>query len=159
MAKKKNKKKNKSKQIDKQREYQQYVNSKLPKINYVKNCVWAFMVGGLICTIAQWVFNILKDFGVKEDEAATFTVIIMILASAILTGVGIYDKIGKRAGAGSIVPITGFANSVVAPAMEFKREGYVMGVGAKMFSMAGPVLVYGFGSSVMVGLIYYFIGK
>lgn len=115
------------------------------------------MVGGLICTIAQAVFNILKKFGVKEEEAATFTVIIMVLASAILTGVGIYDKIGKRAGAGSIVPITGFANSIVAPAMEFKREGYVLGVGAKMFSIAGPVLVYGFGSSVIVGLVYYFL--
>lgn len=150
-------KKKKKKNIDKKKEYQQYVNTKLPKINYVKNCVWAFMVGGLICTIAQAVFNILKKFGVKEEEAATFTVIIMILASAILTGVGIYDKIGKRAGAGSIVPITGFANSIVAPAMEFKREGYVLGVGAKMFSIAGPVLVYGFGSSVIVGLVYYFL--
>lgn len=155
---KKRKKKNKM-NIDKQQEYQQYVNSKLPKINYVKNCVWAFMVGGAICTLAQGVFNLLKYYGIKEDESATYTVIIMILASAILTGVGVYDKIGKRAGAGSIVPITGFANSVVAPAMEFKREGYIMGVGAKMFSMAGPVLVYGFGSSVIVGLIYYFLGK
>lgn len=146
-------------QVSKEKEYKEYVNKKVPKPNYLKNSLWAFLVGGLICTFAQFVLNTLKDFGLNKTDANTVTVIIMVFLGAFLTGLGIYDKLGKKAGAGSIVPISGFANSIVAPAMEFKREGYVLGVGAKMFSLAGPVLVYGFGSSVIIGLLYYFLTR
>lgn len=146
-------------QVSKEKEYKEYVNKKIPKPNYLKNSLWAFFVGGLICTFAQFIFNTLKASGLNKTDANTVTVIIMVFLGAFLTGLGIYDKLGKRAGAGSIVPISGFANSIVAPAMEFKREGYVLGVGAKMFSLAGPVLVYGFGSSVIIGLLYYFLTR
>lgn len=145
--------------VSKEKEYKEYVNKKVPKPNYFKNSLWAFFVGGAICTFAQFVLNTLKDFGLNKTDANTVTVIIMVFLGAFLTGLGIYDKLGKRAGAGSIVPISGFANSIVAPAMEFKTEGYVLGVGAKMFSLAGPVLVYGFGSSVIIGLLYYFLTR
>jgi len=137
-----------------QKDYQQYVNKKAPKPNYIKNCIWAFMVGGLICTLGQAISNTFVNFGLDKKSVASATAIVLVFLGAFLTGLGIYDKIGKRAGAGSIVPITGFANSIVSPAMEFKREGYVFGVAAKMFIIAGPVLVYGFGSSILVGLIY-----
>jgi len=141
--------------VRKEEEYKEYVKSKVPKPNYIKNCLWAFFIGGAICTFAQFILNILKDLGLNKNDSGTVTTIIMIFLGAFLTGLGIYDKLGKRAGAGSIVPITGFANSIVSPAMEFKREGYVLGVAAKMFSVAGPVLVYGFTSSVIIGLLYY----
>ncbi|HZJ82477.1 MAG TPA: stage V sporulation protein AC [Clostridia bacterium] len=148
----------KQKKINK--EYQDYANSISPKSNIVKNCIMAFWVGGLICTIGQLLNNIAKNYyNMSKEDASAFTSILLILASALLTGLGLYEKIGKRAGAGSIVPITGFANSIVAPAMEFKREGYVLGVGAKLFSIAGPVLVYGISASVIVGLIKYFFIK
>ena len=97
-------------------------------------------------------------FDLNADELSAFTVIIMILIGGILTGFGVYDVIGKHAGAGSIVPITGFANSIVSPAMEFKREGYIMGIGAKLFSIAGAVLVYGITTAVIASIIYYFFG-
>lgn len=145
--------------VSKEKEYKEYVNKKVPKPSYLKNSMWAFLVGGAICTFAQFVLNTFKDFGLNKTDANTVTVIIMVFLGAFLTGLGIYDKLGKKAGAGSIVPISGFANSIVAPAMEFKREGYVLGVGAKMFSLAGPVLVYGFGSSVIIGLLYYFLNR
>ncbi|MDK2919728.1 MAG: stage sporulation protein [Candidatus Petromonas sp.] len=145
--------------ISKEQEYNEYVKKKVPKPNYLKNSIWAFFVGGMICTIAQFILNTFQDFGISKTDSNTITVIIMVFLGAFLTGLGIYDKIGKRAGAGSIVPITGFANSIVSPAMEFKREGYVFGVGSKMFSLAGPVLVYGFGSSVAIGLLYFFLSK
>ena len=120
----------------------------------------AFLVGGLICTIGQVISNIAKNYyNMNTEEASATTSISLILIAAILTGLGLYEKIGKRAGAGSVVPITGFSNSIVSPAMEHKREGYVMGIGAKMFSIAGPVLVYGVSASVIVGLINYFFIK
>lgn len=147
------------KKVSKEKEYKEYVNQKVPKPNYIKNCIWAFLVGGLICTIAQIIMNSLKGYGLNKTDANTVTVIIMVFLGAFLTGLGLYDKLGKKAGAGSIVPISGFANSIVSPAMEFKREGYILGIGAKMFSLAGPVLVYGFGSSVIIGLLYYFFNR
>ncbi|MTI66033.1 MAG: stage V sporulation protein AC [Firmicutes bacterium] len=140
-----------------QKDYKNYVDGIVPKPTYLKNCIWAFIIGGLICTFGQFITELVMNYGLNKKEAATATPIILIFLGAFFTGLGLYDRLGKFAGAGSIVPITGFANSIVSPAMEFKREGYVLGVAAKMFSIAGPVLVYGFGSSVIVGIIYYFI--
>ena len=134
--------------------YAELVKRMMPKSEMGKGLWRAFFVGGLICALGQMItdfFSYKLEWGMQT--AATGTSICLIFLSALLTGLGIYDRIGKYAGAGSIVPITGFANSVVAPAMEFRREGLVMGVGAKMFTLAGPVLVYGIGSSIIVGLI------
>lgn len=128
-----------------------------PKPNLLKNCILAFIIGGLICDIGQLVLNILTNMGYGKDEASIFTTIIMIFIGALLTGLGVYDRIASFGGAGTVVPITGFSNSIVSPAIEFKKEGYVFGVGAKMFTIAGPVLVYGITSSVVIGLLYYFV--
>ena len=129
-----------------------------PKPRIVRNCIRAFLVGGAICTLGQLVMYLLTQYDIPKDEVAAATSIIMVFLGGLLTGVGIYDKIANYAGAGTVVPITGFANAVVSPAIEFKKEGYVFGVAAKMFTIAGPVLVYGIGSSVIVGLVYYIIG-
>ncbi|QAT39477.1 stage V sporulation protein AC [Clostridium sp. JN-9] len=130
-----------------------------PKTKTVKNCFNAFIVGGLICDIGQFFNNIYLNFGVPKDDVGTYVSITMVFLGALLTGMGIYDKIADFAGAGTVVPITGFSNSIVSPAMEFKKEGFVFGVGAKMFTIAGPVLVYGISSSVVVGIIYFLITK
>lgn len=135
--------------------YQQLVQQYTPKPTIAKNIVMAFVVGGIICAIGQVVINFFVTVGLTRVEASTMATATMIFLGALLTGLGIYDEIGKVGGAGSIVPVTGFANSIVAPAMEFKREGYVLGVGAKLFTVAGPVLVYGITTSVVVGLIYF----
>lgn len=142
------------KPINTQKEYQQYVNKKSPNSPIIKNCFNAFWVGGLICTIGQFIMEICKYRGIDNEISATITSIILIFLSAFLTGLNIFNKIGKFAGAGSLIPITGFANSIVSPAMEYKSEGYVMGVGAKMFTVAGPVLVYGISTSILVGIVY-----
>ncbi len=148
----------KKNQTQKKKEYQKHVEQKAPKPNYVRNCIWAFFVGGIICSIGQFVHNNVEDLlGLTHLAATNVTTLVMIGLGAFFTGIGVYDKLGKHAGAGSIVPITGFANSIVSPAMEFKREGFVFGVAARMFNLAGPVLVYGITSSVIVGLIYYLI--
>lgn len=126
----------------------------MPKSNTVSQCFRAFLVGGIICCIGQLVHDLGSIwFSLDQAGLSSFTAIVMVFLGSTLTGLGIYDKIGSFAGAGSIVPITGFANSIVSPAMEFKREGYVMGVGAKLFSIAGPVLVYGISASILVGLL------
>ncbi|MCC3869385.1 stage V sporulation protein AC [Terrisporobacter mayombei] len=139
-------------------EYKQYVEKMSPKPTYLKNCIMAFLVGGLICCIGQGINDIyMKIINLDELAAASATSMSLIFLGAFLTGLGVYDLIGKRAGAGSIIPITGFANSIVSPAMEFKKEGYVTGVGANLFKIAGPVLVYGISSSIICGLLYYFI--
>jgi stage V sporulation protein AC len=138
-----------------QQAYQEKIKRVAPKPNIIKNSVWAFVVGGLICTFGQFVQEFLIGTGLSKQDAAGPTAVILIFLAALLTGIGVYDELGKRAGAGSIVPITGFANSVVAPAMEFKREGYVLGVGARMFIIAGPVIVYGTAASVIIGFIYW----
>ncbi|NLL70075.1 MAG: stage V sporulation protein AC [Epulopiscium sp.] len=137
--------------------YQKRVEEVSPKSNLLVNCAWAFLVGGLICTFGQIITNIVKNLGYTRDEAAMITSIVLVFIGAFLTGLNLYDRIGKYAGAGSIIPITGFANSIVSPAMEFKKEGYIFGLGAKMFTVAGPVLVYGLLASVIVGLYYYLI--
>lgn len=128
-----------------------------PKSNILRDCFRAFIVGGIICDIGQFFMNFYLDLGLSVEDTGAYVAITMIFIGALLTGIGIYDKIGDFAGAGSVVPITGFANSIVSPAMEFKKEGFIFGVGAKMFIIAGPVLVYGIGSSIIVGIIYYFI--
>ena len=134
--------------------YQEYVNQKSPNSPILKNCFNSFWVGGLICLIGQFIIEICKYNGLDTTASGTIVSISLIFLSAFLTSLNIFNKIGKFAGAGSLVPITGFANSIVSPAMEYKSEGYVMGVGAKMFTVAGPVLVYGISTSVIVGLLY-----
>lgn len=138
--------------------YLNYVKSVCPKTKEVRSLLRAFLVGGIICCIGQGVRLVLETFlGLSGDELAAYVSMVMIFTGAFLTGLGVYDRIGKFAGGGSIVPITGFANSVVSPAMEFKTEGYVYGVAAKMFIIAGPIIVFGVASSVAVGILY-FIG-
>ncbi|HZJ99586.1 MAG TPA: stage V sporulation protein AC [Tissierellaceae bacterium] len=134
-------------------EYQKFAEKKIPKPTYIKNIFFAFLIGGTICTIGQFFSNYLTNLGFNEKMAGTGTSIIMVFLGAFLTGIGVYDKIGKVAGAGAAVPITGFANSMVAPAMEFKSEGFIFGVASKMFIIAGPVIVYGVGSSIIVGIL------
>ena len=141
--------------LDTQKNYQEYVNQKSPNSPILKNCFNAFWVGGLICSIGQVIFSICLYKGLDEVSSGTIVSIILIAISAFLTALNIFNKIGKIAGAGSLVPITGFANSIVAPAMEYKSEGYIMGVGAKMFTVAGPVLVYGISTSIIVGIVYF----
>jgi len=138
-------------------EYQELAKKMTPKPTILKNIILAFLVGGLICAFGQLCINIFVQLGLAREDASTATTAFLILLGALLTGLGIYDEIGKYAGAGSIVPVTGFANSIVSPALEFKREGYVMGVGAKLFTVAGPVLVYGITSSIVIGIIAYFL--
>lgn len=140
------------------REFQTISKEMAPKPKYFKNIILAFIVGGIICTIGQFILNMLLKFGVDEESAKQWLPIIMIFIGALLTGFGVYDKIASFAGAGTVVPITGFSNAVVSPAIEFKKEGFVFGVAAKMFTIAGPVLVYGIGTSVIIGLVYYVLG-
>ena len=142
------------KPINTQKEYQEYVDKKSPNSPILKNCLNSFLVGGLICTIGQFIMEICKYRGLDNDISSTITSIILIFLSAFLTALNVFNKIGKFAGAGSLIPITGFANSIVSPAMEYKSEGYVMGVGAKVFTVAGPVLVYGISTSIIVGIVY-----
>lgn len=141
----------------KEAEYQELIQQLRPKPPVVKNALAAFAVGGFICAFAQAINNVIIQTGLPQKEAGTVVVIIMIFLGALLTGLGVYDNIGKFSGAGSIIPITGFANAIVSSAMEWKREGYLFGVAAKMFTIAGPVLVYGILSSVVIGIVYYFL--
>ena len=143
------------KPLDTQKSYQEYVDQKSPNSPILKNCFNAFWVGGLICSIGQVIMDICKYNGLDTQTSGTVVSIILIGLSALLTGLNIFNKIGKFAGAGSLIPITGFANSIVSPAMEYKSEGYVMGVGGKMFTVAGPVLVFGISASIIVGIIYF----
>ena len=140
--------------LESKQTYQEYVEKKSPNSPILKNCFNAFWVGGLICTIGQIISNICKERGFDIATSSTIVSIILIGISAFLTGLNLFNKIGKFAGAGSLIPITGFANSIVSPAMEYKSEGYVMGVGGKMFTVAGPVLVFGISASILVGIIY-----
>lgn len=138
-------------------QFETMVNKTVPKSTLFKDCIRAFVVGGLICDVGQLFMNLFLQYGVPEDQVGVYVATVMVFFGAFFTGIGVYDDLGKFAGAGSVVPITGFANSIVSPAMEFKKEGYILGVGAKMFIIAGPVLVYGISSSIIVGIIYYFI--
>lgn len=139
------------------RQFQKLVQKNAPKPPIIKNVLWAFFVGGGICVVGQAIQSyFINVWGFTLKEAAGPTASALVFLGALFTGLGVYDELGKRAGAGSIVPITGFANSIVAPALEFKREGYVFGIGAKMFVIAGPVIVYGLATAVIVGIIRYF---
>lgn len=141
------------------KEYRKLVGERAPKSKALTQCVGAFTVGGLISVLGQGLKNLfVYAFGASDEAAGAWTSITLIALSAFLTGIGVYDKIAKFAGAGSVVPITGFANSIVSPAMEYKSEGLILGTGAKLFTIAGPVLVYGIGASVLVGLVYALIG-
>ena len=141
------------KDIETKQEYLDYVDKKSPNSPILRNCFNAFWVGGLICSIGQIIFDFCKYKGLEETACSTIVSVTLIGLAALLTALNIFNKIGKFAGAGSLVPITGFANSIVSPAIEYKSEGYVMGVGSKMFTVAGPVLVYGISASVIVGII------
>ncbi|MDR1616836.1 MAG: stage V sporulation protein AC [Syntrophomonadaceae bacterium] len=138
-------------------DYKTQVEQIKPQPKLLKNCVWAFATGGFICLLAQIIFNYLLASGLDKIQAGNSVSIIMIFLGALLTGLGVYDKIVEKAGAGAIVPITGFANAIVASAMEFKHEGYIFGVGSKIFSVVGPTLLFGFVFSVLIGLIKVFI--
>ena len=140
-------------QIQTQKQYSDYVDKKSPNSPIVKNCFNAFWVGGLICALGQIIVDYCMYRGMDNTSASTIASIALIAISAILTGLNVFNRIGKFAGAGSLVPITGFANSIVSPAIEYKSEGYVMGVGGKMFTVAGPVLVFGISTSVIIGII------
>ena len=138
-----------------QREYQKLVEDMMPKSPIWKNCLKAFVIGGLICALGQAILNLYQALGIDEEKSATATSMTLVALSALLTGLSLYDNIAKHAGAGTLVPITGFANAVSSAAIEFKTEGFVLGVGAKMFTIAGPVIVYGVSASVIYGLVYW----
>ena len=126
-----------------------------PKSPVLRDCVNAFWIGGLICAIGQAFINLYTGLGLEQQEAGTAASMTLVALSALLTGLSLYDNIAKHAGAGTLVPITGFANAIASPAIEFKTEGFILGVGAKMFTIAGPVIVYGVSASVVYGLIYW----
>ena len=139
------------------KEYNAYVEAKAPKSPILKDCMRAFLVGGLICSVGQFIFEFCTFKGLDQTSASTIVSICLIGLSAFLTALNIFNKIGKFAGGGSIVPITGFSNSITSPALEFKHEGIVYGVFVKMFTIAGPVIVTGVVASFIVGVIYLFI--
>lgn len=136
-------------------DYSKMTDKASPNSPILLNCIKAFLIGGGICLIGQLLNFLFESLGLHEKEVKLATPAIIIIATAILTGIGIFDKIARHAGAGTIVPITGFANSVVSPALEFQHEGFVLGTASQMFSIAGPVIVYGVGSSFIYGLIIY----
>lgn len=139
------------------KQYRDLSEKSAPKSPLIKNIAFAFLIGGSICTLGQGVINFCMSKGLPFAEASCMTSITLIFLSVMLTGLDVYDSIAKVAGAGTLVPITGFANSIAAPAIEFKTEGYILGMGSKMFVIAGPVLVYGILSSVAAGIIYFLI--
>lgn len=139
------------------KDYQQMSQEASPPSRTVKNGVMAFLIGGSICTLGQIVLELLKSMGMEQDQASALVSLSLVLLSVLLTSFGLYDRVARIAGTGTLVPITGFANAMSSAAIEFRSEGLVLGLGAKMFSIAGPVLVYGISAGVLYGLIYYFI--
>ena len=138
-------------------EYAEMLGSQSPPSNLLLDMVWAFVVGGLICTIGQAISEFYKSRGLDQTAVSAATAITLVFLGGLLTALHLYDKIAKKAGAGTLVPITGFSNAIVSPAMEFKSEGFILGLGAKLFAIAGPVLVYSISASVIYGLILFFI--
>ena len=145
--------------IDK-KQYKKYAASHAPRSPMLKNCLYAFFSGGAICVLGQWLKGLYaSNFSLTEGDAATLSSVTLIFISVTLTALGIFDKIAKKAGAGTLVPITGFANSVASPALDSRAEGYVLGVGAKIFTVAGPVLLYGTLSGAIYGLLYFLVTR
>ena len=142
-------------QDEKSKKYNQYVDNITPKHNLCMNVIRAYIIGGLICTLGQFFVNLYMKLGANEEDAKLYNLISLIFLSALLTGLGLYSKLAKYGGAGTLVPITGFANSISAPAIEYKSEGQVFGIGCKIFTIAGPVILYGIVCSWVLGLIYY----
>lgn len=136
-------------------EYSRLVKEKSPKSPTLKNCAFAFVVGGLICSLGEVLTLVYTSLSLPEEDAKTLTSVSLIFLGVLLTALGVFDNIAKHAGAGTLLPITGFANAVASPAIEFKSEGFILGVGAKMFTIAGPVIVYGVSASVIYGIIYW----
>lgn len=139
-------------------EYNQLTQAHARPSPLVRDMLWAFFVGGAICTLGQVLRNLYESLGLSGDDAGIAVSVTLIFLSALLTGLGLFDKLAKHAGAGTLVPITGFANAMVSPALEFKSEGYITGTAAKFFVVAGPVLVFGISASVIYGLICFFFG-
>lgn len=136
--------------------YKKYADAHAPSSPIVKNCIWAFCVGGLICVVGQGLLTLYRDLlGMEQRDAGTLCSVTLIFIAALLSGLGLFEKIAKRAGGGTLVPITGFANSVVSPAIDSKAEGFVLGVGAKIFTVAGPVLLYGTLAGAVYGVVYW----
>ncbi len=140
------------------REYQEYVKQKAKKSRLLRNSIWAFVVGGFICVVGQGLHDLFLYRGMEERYVSGAVSMLLMLLAGLLTGFGLYDKIAKHAGAGTLVPITGFANAIIAPAMEFRSEGIVTGTAGKLFSVAGPVLMFGISASIVLGLILYAFG-
>lgn len=138
-----------------EKDYAKLSASLAPKSPVVKDCAYAFLIGGLICTLGQLAIEGYMALGLEKQDASTAASMSLVVLSALLTGLSLYDDIAKRAGAGTLVPITGFANAISAPAIEYKTEGFILGVGAKMFTIAGPVIVYGIAAGVVYGIIYW----
>ena len=139
--------------------FKKYAAAHAPSSPTVKNCIWAFCIGGLICTIGQALVFLYRDvLGMPQREAGTLCSVTLIFVAALLSGLGLFERIAKRAGGGTLVPITGFANSVVSPAIDSKAEGLILGVGAKIFTVAGPVLLYGTLAGALWGIVYWVIG-
>ncbi|MDR2502497.1 MAG: SpoVA/SpoVAEb family sporulation membrane protein [Oscillospiraceae bacterium] len=139
-------------------EYNNYVSRRAPKSPIVRNTILAFIIGGLICCVGQTFMLLLKKGGVRTESIPAAVSVIMVFLGGFATALHIYDRLAKHAGAGTLIPITGFANAIVSPAMEFKSEGMVTGMAAKMFVVAGPVIVFGVSASVLFGIIYFFLG-
>ncbi len=141
------------------KQYNEMVKKASPNSPILIDCLKAFLIGGVICCFGQLLFYIFSKNGMSTDESRSLVSIFLIVITAVLTGIGVFDKIAKHAGAGTIVPITGFANSVVSPALEFKSEGFIMGTGASIFKIAGPVILYGTSAASLYGLIYFIVEK
>ena len=137
--------------------YQRYADGRARKSPCLKNCAFAFLSGGAICTLAQCFTDVYKSLGMTKDDAGTLTSVTLIFIAVLLTGLGVFDKIAKHCGGGTLVPITGFANGVASAAIDNKSEGFVLGVGAKIFAIAGPVILYGISAGVIYGVIYYVV--
>ena len=138
-----------------EKQYDQLIKELSPRSPAWKDCAWAFFVGGGICALGQFFLNTYASLGLKDQDASGAASMTLVAIAAVLTGIGIFDDIAKHAGAGTLVPITGFANAIAAPAVEFQTEGRILGTAAKMFTIAGPVIVYGVSASVVYGLIYW----
>lgn len=146
------------KKLMEEHEYEDYVKMKTPVSNLWKNMAKAFLLGGAICALGQVILNYCKEQGLNDEMAGSWTSLILVLFSVILTGFNVYGKLAQWGGAGALVPITGFANSVAAPAIEYKKEGQVFGIGCKIFTIAGPVILYGIVTSWLLGVIYWIWG-